>query len=64
MTQSAVLFLIAGFDTTSFTLSLVAYYLATCPEVQERARQEADDLAATLDGATVTYDDVKRYVIQ
>lgn len=63
MTQSAVLFLIAGFDTTALSLSMVAYHLATNPEAQERARQEADDVAASLgEDGRISYDDVKRWV--
>ncbi len=60
ITQSAVLFLAAGFDTTAYTLSIVSYYLATNPEVQEKARQEVDDIAATLEDGKLTYDDVKK----
>ena len=59
--QSAVLFLLAGFDTTSHTLSMVAYYLATHPEIQELAREEVDALVADLgEKEDLDYDDIGR----
>ncbi len=63
VTQSAVLFLIAGIDTTAHTLSIVAYYLAINPDVQEMARKEADSIADALEDGNITYDDVKKYSI-
>ena len=47
--QSATLFLVAGFDTTANTLSLVMYHLATNLEVQEQARQIVDVVIAEYD---------------
>lgn len=62
VTQSAVLFLVAGFDTTATTLSLVSYWLAANPGAQEEARREADEIAAGLgDGQSITYDDIAKY---
>lgn len=40
----AIGFLLAGSDTTSVTLSLTCYYLATNPEVQEKLHQEIDSV--------------------
>ena len=51
----------AGFDTTSSTLSLACYHLATNPSVQARAREEADSIAAQLEedgGRELAYEDV------
>ncbi len=60
ITQSATLFLTVGNDTTSNALSIVTYYLAINPEVQERVRQEIDDIAATVQDGKVTYEEIKR----
>ena len=38
--QSATLFLVAGFDTTSNALSIISYHLATNLDLQERVREE------------------------
>ena len=40
----AVLFLIAGFDTTANLLMWSAYYLALYPELQNDIKQEIDDI--------------------
>lgn len=47
--QSSILFLVAGFDTTANTLSLVAYHLATNPQVQAKARDEVDEVFRDLE---------------
>ncbi len=60
VTQSAVLFLFAGIDTTAHTLSMATYHLAMHPEIQDKAREEADNIAATLGNGTISYDDVKK----
>ncbi|KAI8366859.1 cytochrome P450 [Blakeslea trispora] len=39
--SNVCLFFLAGHDTTSNTLSFAIYYLATHPEIQQRAREEA-----------------------
>lgn len=40
MTAQCVIFLLAGFDTTSSSLTMVAYLLAQNPEVQKRLYTE------------------------
>ena len=40
----AIGFLLAGSDTTSVTLSLTCYFLATNPEVQEKLKHEIDSV--------------------
>lgn len=42
----AFLFLIAGYETTTSTLSFATYLLATNPECQEKVLQEVDEFSA------------------
>ena len=41
---NCVLFLLAGFDTTSNNLSLMAHYLVMYPEVQKRLFEEIEEV--------------------
>ena len=41
--DNAMLFLLAGFETTSTSLALMSYYLALHPEIQEKLRREVDE---------------------
>ncbi|XP_064613117.1 cytochrome P450 3A19-like [Liolophura sinensis] len=50
-----LLFLIAGFETTSAALAFLAYNLAVYPECQEKLIREID---STLNGTTPTYENV------
>ncbi|XP_064107332.1 cytochrome P450 9e2-like [Macrobrachium nipponense] len=47
-----LLFLIAGYDTTSTTLAFASYLLAKNPEAQQRLRQELQDIVEQYDGIT------------
>ena len=38
----SVIFLIAGYETSSNTLGFICYYLATNPDVQEKLQKEID----------------------
>lgn len=40
----SIVFLAAGFDTTSTTLSFVCHHLATSPEIQNKVQQEIDNV--------------------
>ncbi|XP_066461089.1 cytochrome P450 3A9-like [Eleutherodactylus coqui] len=53
MAQS-VIFLLAGFETTSSTLTYVFYNLATHPDVQKKLQEEVDSYLS--DKASPTYD--------
>ena len=44
----AMLFLLAGFDTTANLLMWSAYYLALYPELQNDIKQEIDDILGPL----------------
>ena len=40
---SCVIFLLAGYETSSTTLGLVCYHLATNPDVQDKLQEEIDN---------------------
>merc|ERR1712154_741741 len=44
LVSTAILFFFAGFDTTSMTLGAVVFGLVHHPEVQERLREEIEDV--------------------
>ncbi|XP_076996603.1 cytochrome P450 3A4-like [Tamandua tetradactyla] len=54
ISAQAITFIFAGYETTSSTLSFIAYHLATHPEVQERLQGEID--RAFPNKADPTYD--------
>ncbi|XP_077284623.1 cytochrome P450 9e2-like [Arctopsyche grandis] len=55
----AILFLIAGFDTTATVLTFMAYELAVHPEIQQRLHEEIDDIIKEK-GCKLDYDDLPR----
>lgn len=54
--SNAVLFFIAGYDTTTSTMTFVMYHLLIHPEICDKVIQEIDD---KLDGASPDYDNVQ-----
>nr|ATW72296.1 cytochrome p450 CYP3044B4 [Brachionus calyciflorus] len=54
--SQSILFLIAGYETTSTTLNLIAYHLAKYPEIQNRLIEEIDTVLANH--VKVSYDSV------
>jgi len=52
--SNALIFFFAGFDTTSFTLATVIYSFLNKPAIQERARQEINEVIG--DSKTITAD--------
>ena len=52
-----ILFLMAGYDTSSNVLTLSCYHLAIYPEIQEKVVEEIQRVCQSPDG--VTYDEIK-----
>ncbi|XP_062607936.1 cytochrome P450 3A8-like [Saccostrea cucullata] len=59
ITGNAILFLLAGYDTTSSTMTFMAYNLATNPECQEKLINEIDKV---LGQELPTYDNIQKLV--
>ncbi|XP_062613446.1 cytochrome P450 3A24-like [Saccostrea cucullata] len=57
VTGNALLFILAGFDTTASSLTFMAYCLATNPDCQEKLIEEID---STLGKEIPTYDNVQK----
>ena len=45
---NAMIFFVAGYETTASTLQFMAYELAVNPEIQERLIQEIDDVCGKV----------------
>ncbi|XP_070392757.1 thromboxane-A synthase-like isoform X2 [Dermacentor albipictus] len=58
ITQNAFLVLLAGYETTSNTLTLVSHMLVNYPEVQEKVRQEL--LAALGPDEEISYNTIQK----
>uniref|UniRef100_A0A131XD53 Putative cytochrome n=1 Tax=Hyalomma excavatum TaxID=257692 RepID=A0A131XD53_9ACAR len=56
--SNAVMFLVAGFETTGTTLSFTSYLLAKYPDIQERTRSEV--LSVTKAEGGLTYDSLTK----
>ena len=56
---TAMVMLVAGYDTTGMTLSFMAYYLAKHPEVQAKLQQEVDEVFEDNDGKMPDYNAVQ-----
>lgn len=54
-----LVFFLAGFDTTSSTLSFAAHELAVNPDIQEKLRSEISSMDQKLNGKSISYDDLK-----
>lgn len=56
----AMIFFTAGFETTSTLMTFMAYELAVNPDIQERLRNEIDDLYEECNGK-ITYDKIQSF---
>ncbi len=54
---TAIVILVAGYDTTGTTLAFACYQLSKYPEIQERLRKEVEEVAG--DNEELTYDQVQ-----
>jgi len=54
----ALLFLMAGYETSSSTLTFVLYELARHPEIQQSLREEISQVLSKHDGK-LTYDSIQ-----
>ena len=55
---TAIILLVAGYDTTGTTLAFACYYLAKNPNVQEKLREEVEEIIGDSD-KQLTYDNLQ-----
>ena len=55
---TAVVLLVAGYDTTGTTLAFACYQLAKNPEIQERLREEVEEVSGGDINEEITYEDL------
>ncbi|XP_064615692.1 cytochrome P450 3A24-like [Liolophura sinensis] len=53
----AIIFMLAGYETTATTLSFMSYLLANHPDIQKKLCKEIDDV---LEGKTPDYDNIQQ----
>ncbi|XP_043662809.1 probable cytochrome P450 6a14 [Drosophila teissieri] len=56
MAAQAFVFFVAGFETSSSTMSFCLYELALQPEIQQRLREEIESVLANVEGGELNYD--------
>jgi cytochrome P450 family 6 len=59
ITAQAFVFFVAGFETSSTTMSHALYELAINQQIQDKLREEIDEEYANH-GSSITYDNVKK----
>ena len=55
---TAILFFVAGYDTTSTTLAFALYELSKNPEIQDRLREEVENISDSDTKNDFTYDNL------
>lgn len=60
MAAQAFIFFLAGFDTSASLMCFVAQQLAAYPLVQEKLRNEIDEISSTMTGKDVTYEAINK----
>merc|ERR1711971_1335436 len=58
---TAMVFLVAGYDTTGMTLSWICYELAKNPDLQRRLQEEVDAAYEAAGGKTPDYNDIQGF---
>ena len=58
---TAMVFLVAGYDTTGMTLSWICYELAKNPDLQRRLQEEVDAAYEAAGGETPDYTDIQGF---
>merc|ERR1712213_287145 len=58
---TAMVFLVAGYDTTGMTLSWICYELAKNPDLQRRLQEEVDAAYEASGGKTPDYNDIQGF---
>ena len=58
---TAMVFLVAGYDTTGMTLSWICYELAKNPDLQRRLHEEVDEVYEASGGKTPDYTDIQGF---
>jgi len=57
--SKAIIFLVAGYDTTGMTLSFLAYAMSKNPDIQERLQEEVDQAFEDNDGTMPDYQTIQ-----
>uniref|UniRef100_A0A336LMW6 CSON013237 protein n=1 Tax=Culicoides sonorensis TaxID=179676 RepID=A0A336LMW6_CULSO len=60
ITAQCFLFFVAGFDTTSTTLTFATYEMAVAPDIQDKLYDEVKSVKAALGGNPVTYEAIHK----
>lgn len=55
---TAIVFLVAGYDTTGTTMAYACYQLSKCPDIQDRLRAEVEDQCGDSN-EQLTYDNIQ-----
>ncbi|XP_017066143.1 probable cytochrome P450 6a14 [Drosophila eugracilis] len=56
MAAQAFVFFVAGFETSSSTMSFCLYELANNPDIQQRLREEIESVLGNVEGGELSYD--------